>query len=763
MVELKIDLSNYTDRFSEDSKLVLDKNVNFVFGKNWTWKSTIRDLISEQYKDNYDIRIYKWFQDYIKEEKPLEAFTLWVKNVEVKKKIEIINSKISEIAKNIDETSEENTLWKKYKDINKKVEQQEGKMVKFYSNSASLISNMTDPQISPKTYQRNNFKDEIKYAHALSIAEMEIFEKIIRETEKDEIKNIKLIELNWEWILQQVNNIITKSLKPTTSIEELDNDAEKQNFAKLWLKVHHHKTWEKCAFCWNIIDEERWKILENYFNNEVYDIEDRINQLINTIEEEKNNLNNQIILDKSQFYDKFINNVTLINNEINSIKLNYIKFFDDMIDSLQKKKSAIFTSHSEVEYDIPKNFSHLQLDVNSLIEENNNFSKNLKSEKEEAREKLRYHYIQQYLNWFDYENEKKEANKLQWELKSISDLIEIEKTKIRDLEQEKKTYLWELSNEQAVEKKINDCLAWTWHNSFKIVHVPNEWNIWKWQYQVFGNDGKLRPITKLSDWEKNIIAFLYFYYKLEESDNGKNKIIILDDPMNSNDDTMQYLMTTKICEIYNEMRKSDIFILLTHNLHFYLNVRPFYDRKLDNNIHTINKKVQKIIDKIDNINIHQNQNIDKLNLEENISETYYEKKHYYKLIYDWVKTTIVQIKNHDDDYESNYHVLWDDLLFLFDNDKPQTMINNCRRILESFINFYYNWIIEFDENKETKKLYDVNSHWIRWLEDELNWKTKEQIIWFLNDFFKNNHIDKHFDIYTNNRFIPINQQWQEQN
>ena len=56
---------------------------------------------------------------------------------------------------------------------------------------------------------------------------------------------------------------------------------------------------------------------------------------------------------------------------------------------------------------------------------------------------------------------------------------------------------------------------------------------------------KIRNVTELSTGEKNIIAFLYFIGKLHEFNEGeerKPQIIIFDDPMNSNDDNMQYLM-----------------------------------------------------------------------------------------------------------------------------------------------------------------------------------------------------------------------------
>lgn len=81
--------------------------------------------------------------------------------------------------------------------------------------------------------------------------------------------------------------------------------------------------------------------------------------------------------------------------------------------------------------------------------------------------------------------------------------------------------------------------------------------------------------------KKNIIGFLYFLESLSdvEKQSDKNKVIVFDDPMNSNDDTMQYMIITEIQKLYTDKYRNkfnsqkDIFVCLTHNAHFYLNVQ----------------------------------------------------------------------------------------------------------------------------------------------------------------------------------------------
>ena len=60
----------------------------------------------------------------------------------------------------------------------------------------------------------------------------------------------------------------------------------------------------------------------------------------------------------------------------------------------------------------------------------------------------------------------------------------------------------------------------------------------------------------MSTGEKNIVAFLYFIEKLNElnlKDGNKEKIVIFDDPMNSNDDAMQYFISEELKQIMKKI------------------------------------------------------------------------------------------------------------------------------------------------------------------------------------------------------------------
>lgn len=73
--------------------------------------------------------------------------------------------------------------------------------------------------------------------------------------------------------------------------------------------------------------------------------------------------------------------------------------------------------------------------------------------------------------------------------------------------------------------------------------------------------------------EKNITSFFILYFKTFDEVNNKNlnnKIIIFDDPMTSNDDTMQYLIIEELNNLVKRLKDQDKLLIMTHNNHFYL-------------------------------------------------------------------------------------------------------------------------------------------------------------------------------------------------
>ena len=155
------------------------------------------------------------------------------------------------------------------------------------------------------------------------------------------------------------------------------------------------------------------------------------------------------------------------------------------------------------------------------------------------------------------------------------------KIKINRLDESKKIIEKEIQdlqkqtqNEMVLANRINELLAGK--APFELSLIKENPNL-KGYYIVKNRDDKeVRDIMSLSSGELNFIAFLYFWGKIKENESVRNKVIIFDDPMNSNDEYFQYYIMSKLNEEMKKDRES-IFILLTHNKHFYLNASYRYE------------------------------------------------------------------------------------------------------------------------------------------------------------------------------------------
>lgn len=198
------------------------------------------------------------------------------------------------------------------------------------------------------------------------------------------------------------------------------------------------------------------------------------------------------------------------------------------------------------------------------MKSHNEMSLNLETEQDNAKDALRYHEIKKMLDDFKYYDEIGTFVKLKAAYDVAKEALGEKEGELQAKRDERKTLILQTKDEARIAGKINKSLKSMGVVSFSLELVEDDDESQKGQYQIKSFDKSIRAITKLSKGEKNIIAFLYFIFNLDSADStSKPKVVVLDDPMTSNDDTMQYLMIGEIQKLYR--RKDDYyFILLTH-------------------------------------------------------------------------------------------------------------------------------------------------------------------------------------------------------
>lgn len=716
-----IDLSNHELIFS-NTKLQSLKRKNFIYGKNGTGKSTLCELIREQKSDDFDVRIFQGFESVLGENKKLNAVVLGEENKKIQDQIEKQLNLIQNVTTQHSEKqvvlnsllgfgdAKKHSVLLSYENVKDDLKEKEKEIGIFYQKAAGELTTQFN---LGRSYNRNNFKADISNSKKLSKEEQEKLEEILRQNKKQKILERTYPNLNLEVYLESTNEILQTIVEAKIVFPELENNSSKKLFAEKGLEIHSEG--DCCAFCGGEVTKSRIIKLESYFKtDEVLILQRRIIMGISKISAAITELKEIKLLEESQFYSQF--SVKELNQQLKDKDSEYIIFLEVCKNHLEEKMQYLFESLNPVEAVLPEDFSAIQKDIDNLIKKNNEFTQNIEQNKQIAKNRLKLHCVAEKCEIGKHERlqwEKKTLENNQNDFKEVLD-NEIEKvTKCKqEIDKQIKIGKCEINklqekikNPKIITQNINEKIEKSGKHNLKLKYIESE----KY-YQVLNSDGSTREISEISTGEKNIISFLYFIESLysPDLDTGKPKIIILDDPMNSNDDTMQYLIISETEKMYKK-NFYDYFILLTHNSHFYLKVT--YARR----------------ERRDGQNAYVVDNFIRMNNDGNL-------------------TTFKYLEDKKEDFVTQYGSLWKELKFLYENDKKDFMCNTIRRIIETYVVFNG---VSGNKDAESKMLFNTNSHFaeVGDLETDTNGYTREQIIEFLKQYFKQNSAEKHFNSY----------------
>ena len=719
---MKIDLSNVT-LFDRDS-IDINKPVNFIFGKNGTGKSTLSRLIKEQNPDK-DVRIFHGVESVAIDGK-LNSVILGQENILAQKNIEKLNKEIENLqsdkqVKEEEKKELENKIAEKKKEINKI----ERLIDKFLAEKASEIKN-NPLHVATPNYNVLLIKKELKHAFKLSEDEKQECKENIKIDIKT-AKNIPIVNIEFKSLLDETNKLLNSAIEEEKDIIRLSSN-QKINFAKTGFEIHGKG--DICSFCGNKIADETFDELEKFFSaSKIKDFENSINDLIKKIDSSTEKINN-IVFDRDQFYNHYQTEIEDLEKQKDILIEEQNSFLNELKSNLEAKLTQLFAKSKTIELKIPDDISEILKNYSKLVKKNN--SEDFNSIKKFSKDLLRFDLIAMALSEFEHKHNEAYTEKLKTISTNEGEIAGLEEKKeakeneestieknIVDKKAEIQNEIDKTKSEHILAKNINKKLEM--YVNFELEHVEMEEDSRNGYYRIKNKEAsetEYRDITTLSDGEKNIIGFLYFIEKLGEVQNNlSDKIIVFDDPMDSNDDLMQYIIITEIqdlMKLIDKKRVSDILVIMTHNSHFYINVKynRLYKDGLDRN------GAQKIGD-----------NFLRLQKEGGV-------------------TRIKILESEGQDFSTNYELLWKELRFLYDNDKPNLMLNSIRRIIETYTKFNKSDNF-YGENKEAQKLFNVNSHSIDDLEAELNGKTKDQIIELMRACFNSNNAKNHFKTHWN--------------
>lgn len=244
-------------------------------------------------------------------------------------------------------------------------------------------------------------------------------------------------------------------------------------------------------------------------------------------------------------------------------------------------------------------------DINKSIKANNDVVSAKRSSKAKCKTD-----IMQYLAFMlaaDVMSYQNEIARLQKEINDITERGKKLRKEIGDLTTQLSDLNKHNANTEAAIDSINKILRDSGFQGFSIRAKADAENV----YEVIREDGSVAE--NLSEGERNFIAFLYFYHQVRgsmSSEELKEKIVVIDDPVSSMDSTALFLVSAIVREMVNVCRNNTEYLnpkvpgdyikqlfILTHNVYFhrevtyqqvgYYNCTSFYMIRKNDNISTI--------------------------------------------------------------------------------------------------------------------------------------------------------------------------------
>lgn len=611
----KIDINNFGSykNYTWINKDIEFKDVNIIYGRNYSGKTTLsrifkclenknlhRDYENPNFSftlennsvinidnisiNSIDICVYN--TDFVKENLnwlhndngTIEPFTiLGETNIEIENNIDEIGTQLG------DKPNEEKEKFNKgfyfsLSELENKLKEDDSKYKKINLELENKLKNKANQEIKPNPLYKNvnyritNIQSDIKKIknesfELLSDEVIETYKNLIRENIKDDIKYLPEQKPNFEKLFKEVNEILSKIIKPSIPLQDLLNDNLLQEWVRQGSNLHKEKR-EICAFCGNVIDENLWKKLDEHFSKESEELRVKITNKINELNTKKTALEFFIKFDENSFYNSFQKDVISKLKIWKDLKSKYENNIDLLINNLDKRLKDIFNiiNMNEIE-DISNEILDFFREINSLIEKNNSKTSTLNKEQEDARELLRLNEVAKFIDDIDYDSKTKEISDVELIKNDLEKKVNDKKNEIKELEEKIRVLRTELQDESRGAELVNEYLEkYFGNNGFKLSSNDDGEGV---KYKILRNGIEAR---NLSEGECSLISFCYFMAKikdkLEDEINPNRLIIYIDDPISSLDSNHIFFIFSLIEHKITKQKKYKQLFISTHNLDF---------------------------------------------------------------------------------------------------------------------------------------------------------------------------------------------------
>lgn len=591
------------------------KDINIIYGRNYSGKTTLSRMFrslekgkpNEKYPNatfefehtgtdrmchldvancSYDIRVYN--RDYISENLKLlidEDGTIQPFAILGESNVAIENE-IAEKEKKLGSETDETGL--KFELKNKADAYAEKKSEKESAESAldgklrtkANQSIKTNPIYNDVNYTITKIKADIakivrNKIELLDEEEVESKKELLKEESKDNASPISKYNASFSSLYQKAEQLLSKEIKPTKSIQELLNDHLLQEWVRDGIEHHKNKR-TRCAFCGAVLPEGLWDKLYAHFSKESEILREDLKSLVTAINTEKESAKKITTVSEEQIYSSYQAKLKSQNKTLRKEIKKYLGILDSLIADVEDSRKNIFQTKTIVQLaDNSSAINDCIDEINKLIGEHNEKSTSLIDDQRKTRENLRLNEVGTFIRDIDYAGELEKISNLADD--ETVRLKDAQKTaaKIKELEKEIAELKTKMKDESQGAEKVNEYLNhYFGHNGLCLAAIEDEDESGV-TFKILRGDEEAH---NLSEGECSLVAFCYFIARLDDIDTKNKELIIwIDDPVSSLDYNHIFFIFSLIESILAKPYKKDdgsngyhykqLFIS-THNLDF---------------------------------------------------------------------------------------------------------------------------------------------------------------------------------------------------
>lgn len=364
----------------------------------------------------------------------------------------------------------------------------------------------------------------------------------------------------------------TPSLAST--IDHLVQNPLIERWIETGLTLHEEK--EKCEFCGGDVGKHRLEVLQAHFSKDLADHKAKIEGLLTKVRQAQVSIQ---LPKEAEFNPQFRERF----RESSSSLPQALKAFNQAVSTLaaelQKKIETPFKALEPISLadGLANSVMEAIKAINEVIVANNQIAENFITAKKDAINRVRLHYVQEFLEKQDKAGQEQTMARLgvkQTRLNRLGTVVQAEIQRLKAI----------ISQAQLGREEINKRLSSLLGSEAVQINVVSVGG--QERFQLVRKSGKVAK--NLSDGEKTAIAFAYFLTKLEEfkPEQFKEAIVYIDDPISSLDSNHIFQITAAIRSFFLGQDENGAWttkckqlFISTHNFEFFHLMRELEPKK----------------------------------------------------------------------------------------------------------------------------------------------------------------------------------------